>query len=69
MTRRDLPDVSAYWCACTECRLVMSEDHLGYDKGAGIEYCPYCGSPCDLVFSDEMTDEEWDDMTEDWEMI
>ena len=49
-------------CACTGCRLVMREDLLGYDKGAGIEYCPYCGSPCGLVFDDEMTYEEWEEM-------
>ena len=55
--------------ACMECRIVMREDRLGYDKGAGISYCPYCGSPCDLVFDDEMTDEEWEEITGDWEEI
>lgn len=56
-------------CACTECRLVMDESDAGFDNGAGVSYCPYCGSSCDLVWEDEMTDEEWRGMTEDWEVI
>lgn len=61
--------MSGTQCACTRCRLVTDEESLGYDNDAGISYCQYCGSPCDLVFEDEVTEEEWRAIIEDMEWI
>lgn len=61
--------MSGTQCACTGCRLVTDEESLGYDNDAGISYCQYCGSPCDLVFEDEVTEEEWRAIIEDMEWI
>ena len=61
--------MSAIMCACTRCMLVTDEDSLGFDNGAGISYCSYCGSPCDLVFEDEVTEEEWREIIEDMEWV
>ena len=61
--------MSANWCACTKCRLATSMERVGYDDRAGILYCSYCGSQCDLVFEDEVTEEEWREIIEDMEWV